>query len=88
VARLGEGDQEEAITTAIAGMAKALGMTLVAEGVESERQVRALRLLGLRFAQGYYFARPQASDVLNERLDLQAEARTAIPTRSSKAASS
>lgn len=76
VARLGEGDQEEAVTTAIAGMAKALGMTLIAEGVESERQVRALRLLGLQFAQGYYFHRPQASDVLRERLGAQGRAAT------------
>jgi EAL domain-containing protein (putative c-di-GMP-specific phosphodiesterase class I) len=88
VARLGEGDQEEAVTTAIAGMAKALGMTLIAEGVESERQVRALRLLGLRFAQGYYFDRPQGSDALRERLGAQAQTPEATPTRSSRAASS
>jgi diguanylate cyclase (GGDEF)-like protein len=72
VARLGEGDQQDAVPTAIAGMAKALGMTLVAEGVESEKQVAALRLLGLRFAQGYYFARPQSADSLNQRLDARA----------------
>jgi EAL domain-containing protein (putative c-di-GMP-specific phosphodiesterase class I) len=49
-------------------MARALGMTLIAEGVETERQVRTLRLLGWRFAQGFYFGRPQPADVLAERL--------------------
>jgi diguanylate cyclase (GGDEF)-like protein len=72
VARLGEGGPEEAVTTAIAGMAKALSMTLVAEGVESEAHVRALRLLGLRLAQGYHFARPQPIETLVAELEAQA----------------
>jgi diguanylate cyclase (GGDEF)-like protein len=74
VARLEEGDQAEAILAAIAGMARALGMTIIAEGVETERQVRTLRLLGWRFAQGFYFGRPQPADMLDERLRRQTPA--------------
>ena len=38
-----------------------LGRETVAEGVENAEQVAALQSLGCRYAQGYYFARPQAS---------------------------
>jgi EAL domain-containing protein (putative c-di-GMP-specific phosphodiesterase class I) len=39
-------------------MARALEMGVVAEGVETEDQVRHLRGLGCDRAQGYYFGRP------------------------------
>ena len=38
-----------------------LGRETVAEGVENAEQVAALQSLGCRYAQGYYFARPQTS---------------------------
>ncbi|MBP7581259.1 MAG: EAL domain-containing protein, partial [Vogesella sp.] len=47
-----------AIVRAIVALAEALGMEVVAEGVETEVQVRALRELGCPRLQGYYFARP------------------------------
>jgi diguanylate cyclase len=68
VARLQHGDDGEAVLAAIAGMARALGMTLIAEGVETERQLRTLHLLGFRYAQGFYLGRPQAATALGARL--------------------
>jgi diguanylate cyclase len=47
-----------AITTAILGMAKGLGATVVAEGVETMRQAETLRRLGCPYAQGYLFSIP------------------------------
>ena len=47
-----------AITSAILGMAKGLGASVVAEGVETMRQADTLRKLGCPFAQGYLFSRP------------------------------
>ncbi|EHR69493.1 PAS domain S-box/diguanylate cyclase (GGDEF) domain-containing protein [Burkholderiales bacterium JOSHI_001] len=41
-----------------------LGMTSVAEGVETPAQVALLQSIGCRFAQGYLFARPMPADAL------------------------
>ena len=46
------------IVAAIVQMARALSMTVVAEGVETAAQWDSLRELGCHLAQGYYFARP------------------------------
>jgi EAL domain-containing protein (putative c-di-GMP-specific phosphodiesterase class I) len=45
-----------------------LGLTVVAEGVEAEEHVRALRALGCDIAQGYHFARPMPAAELAEWL--------------------
>jgi EAL domain-containing protein (putative c-di-GMP-specific phosphodiesterase class I) len=39
-------------------MARTLGFTVIAEGVESQSQVAFLRRFGCHQAQGYFFARP------------------------------
>jgi EAL domain-containing protein (putative c-di-GMP-specific phosphodiesterase class I) len=43
---------------AVIEMGRALGVTVIAEGVETERQLARLRDLGCAFAQGFHFARP------------------------------
>lgn len=55
---LGEDREDEAIVAAVIGLAAALGQSVVAEGVEHERQVAWLRDLGCPIAQGYLFSRP------------------------------
>lgn len=55
-------DAEAAVMVrTILSMAKSLGLTVVAEGVETEDQARALAGLGCEMAQGYYFGRAMAS---------------------------
>ncbi|MDP2431728.1 MAG: EAL domain-containing protein [Pseudomonadota bacterium] len=49
---------DAAIVTAIIGMADALGLTVVAEGVETTDQQAFLAALGCRSGQGYLFGRP------------------------------
>jgi diguanylate cyclase (GGDEF)-like protein/PAS domain S-box-containing protein len=46
------------LVNAIVNMAHALGLEVVAEGVETEVQVGALRTLGCEYAQGYLLGRP------------------------------
>jgi EAL domain-containing protein (putative c-di-GMP-specific phosphodiesterase class I) len=47
-----------AIVSAIIAMAHALGLKVIAEGVETEAQRHFLRDCGTQFAQGFYFSRP------------------------------
>ncbi|MEX0899762.1 MAG: EAL domain-containing protein [Gammaproteobacteria bacterium] len=47
-----------AIVDATIKLAHSLGMTVVAEGVESEQQLAALRVSGCDYVQGYVFSRP------------------------------
>jgi diguanylate cyclase (GGDEF)-like protein/PAS domain S-box-containing protein len=68
VSQLGT-DADPAIVAAVCEMAVALGMTVVAEGVELPAQLAILRELGCRFAQGYLFARPLPPEELREVLD-------------------
>jgi EAL domain-containing protein (putative c-di-GMP-specific phosphodiesterase class I) len=53
-----DGD-DSAIVAAVAGMARALRLTTIAEGVENLDQLRALRRLGCDLAQGFFFTTPQ-----------------------------
>lgn len=52
-------DQDEvALIRAIVAMAKSLGLTIVAEGVEELPQLECLRSFDVETIQGYYFSRP------------------------------
>ncbi|MAC39950.1 MAG: GGDEF-domain containing protein, partial [Oceanicaulis sp.] len=56
--------QSISIVGSINALARALQMTTVAEGVETERQFEAVRIIGCDQAQGYLFARPLTLDAL------------------------
>jgi EAL domain-containing protein (putative c-di-GMP-specific phosphodiesterase class I) len=64
VAELDAGGQGSTIVRAMVGMAHALGMSVVGEGVETEEQLDELRAIGVDFAQGYLLGRPAAADRL------------------------
>ncbi len=51
-----------AIVNAVIAMGRSLGMTVVAEGVESEAQALYLRGQGCHHAQGYWYAKPLPAD--------------------------
>lgn len=59
---LGTDPDDSVIVSGIIGLAHGLGLSVVAEGVESARQWAHLRELGCDYAQGYYFARPLTPD--------------------------
>jgi EAL domain-containing protein (putative c-di-GMP-specific phosphodiesterase class I) len=62
---LGQDDGDSAIVGAVLGMARALNLEVVAEGVETEQQLDCLNQLGADFGQGFYFARPQTAEEFN-----------------------
>lgn len=60
VAPLTEGVERGSIADAMIAMGQSLGLHVVAEGVETEEHLRALRTLGCGAAQGYLFSKPRA----------------------------
>jgi len=61
---LADSAEERAIATAIIGMGKALGLTVVAEGVETNEQDFFLRVYACDEVQGYLFSKPvRAEDI-------------------------
>src|SRR5690606_17527605 len=52
------------IVRTIISLAKNLGLAVTAEGIETERQLEALRELGCNKGQGYYLAQPMNKEDL------------------------
>lgn len=61
---LGGDSRDVAIVRAIIALAGSLGMSTVAEGVESAAQADVLRAAGCDFFQGFHFSRPCAAEAL------------------------
>jgi diguanylate cyclase (GGDEF)-like protein/PAS domain S-box-containing protein len=66
ISKLEEPTAPAPIVTAIVGMARALAVATVAEGVETAAQTAAVALLGCQRAQGYFFARPAPADEISQ----------------------
>ncbi|HET9517166.1 MAG TPA: bifunctional diguanylate cyclase/phosphodiesterase, partial [Actinoplanes sp.] len=63
-----------AIVRAVIGLAREFGLTVVAEGVESERTLRLLEELGCETGQGFLFSRPLPYARLEAWLKAQTDA--------------
>lgn len=83
VASLGLDRSATALISAIVAMSKALGLTVVAEGVESGTQVDHLVPLGTDLGQGYHFSRPLPASAVPAFLAVPCERRVAVPFASS-----
>ncbi|WP_158813874.1 GAF domain-containing protein [Methylocapsa sp. S129] len=66
---LPQDSEDRAIAQAIISMGKALGMTVIAEGVETVEQAAFLREHGCDEMQGYLFSRPVPAEGIAELLD-------------------
>ncbi len=56
---LGANPKDSAIVAAVVGLARTLGLGVIAEGVETSAQIAELVAMGCDVAQGYRFARPR-----------------------------
>jgi diguanylate cyclase (GGDEF)-like protein/PAS domain S-box-containing protein len=65
---LGVEQERTAIVEAVIGMARALSLDAIAEGVENETQLDELRRLGCDYAQGHLFSRPLAPEKITALL--------------------
>ncbi len=65
---LGSDQRSTAITTAIVRMAQALSVDVIAEGVETERQLVALKELQCELAQGFLLHHPLPAQAISELL--------------------
>ena len=60
---------DQAIVSAVLSFARALEMEVVAEGVETQQHVDALRELGCEYAQGFFFHRPMEAGRISALLN-------------------
>jgi EAL domain-containing protein (putative c-di-GMP-specific phosphodiesterase class I) len=61
---LTERPDQRTLVSAMVAMGSALGLSVVAEGVETVEQAAELRRLGCSTAQGYLFSAPQPASAL------------------------
>lgn len=71
VGEIGIDTFDEAISSAVAALGKALRIRVVAEGVETRKQFDALRDLGCDELQGFYIAPPLAAEHMTTRLAIR-----------------
>ncbi len=68
VTRIDTDPQSQALVQATVHIGRALGLTVTAEGVETEAEAILMRTAGCHEVQGFHFARPESAAAIAERL--------------------
>ena len=66
------------LLTAMVGIGKNLGFSIVAEGVETDQQASFLKLVGCTHAQGYLYGKPMPLEAM-KKLMMEEQPATALP---------
>ena len=74
VVAMGAGAEESALVQAIVTMGHLLGLTIVAEGIETQEQHHALKAAGSDLGQGYLLGRPVSAALAEQWLVPEAAA--------------
>lgn len=67
------------IVRTIIGLAKTLGLSVIAEGIETVHQLHQLRILDCEYGQGYLFSRPVSAEKAEEFMRENPEWRSFLP---------
>ena len=73
VTGLSEAEDKRGLVQAVLGLGRALGLEVIAEGVETADDLNTLQAMGCPFMQGYHLGRPQPADDILRILDAHAE---------------
>ena len=80
IARLGRDPTSLALVAAIVQLSHAIGMVVVATGVETAEQYRQLWRINCDFCQGFYFARPMSAAQFDSLIARRAPWSPRLPT--------
>lgn len=69
--QIGKNPRTHSILRSVIELSHELGLTVVAEGVETSEHVSFLQQNGCDFIQGYYYSRPVEEHVFADMLDQQ-----------------
>src|SRR4051812_18630514 len=69
ISGIADDKRNSAIVAAVVMMATTLGLTAIAEGVETEAQADEARALGCDVSQGYFFNAPEPAALIEARFD-------------------
>ena len=70
ITRLGSSPRDDTIVRTIIDLAHALGLSVIAEGIERVEQLTALRMMGCDYGQGFLMHRPESVETIRMLLDL------------------
>ena len=77
---IGQAPTGRAIVAAVTELAHVLGLSVTAEGVETEAQREQVSAIGCESAQGYYFARPLTAAQVTAQLAVQTTGPLFLPS--------
>ena len=68
ISHIGHPQKGAAIVAAVTNLAHVLGLSVVAEGVETQQQHDEISAIGCEFAQGYFYAAPMTTAAISAHL--------------------
>ena len=81
IADIGHAATGGAIVAAVTNLAHVLGLTVTAEGVETQTQSDEVVAMGCELAQGYFYARPMSASAIGAHLDALGQGRLPVFAR-------